>query len=94
MFNILSKAGALAIEHAEENPDSEFAVIIRRLLNQNVRVYRRRLFAEGVLAIEPEPPKGSKAWKAWQEQKRKDAARRGEIEPANDDGTLKSEFNR
>lgn len=38
-------AGALALEHADQNPDSEFASILRKLLNRHVeRNQDRELF--------------------------------------------------
>lgn len=38
-------AGALALEHAEQNPDSEFAAVFRKLLNRHVeRDQDRELF--------------------------------------------------
>jgi hypothetical protein len=50
------EAGALALHHMRENPDSEFAAILLRLLNRYVPQHRRRLFSE--FGISPDPPPG------------------------------------
>lgn len=48
------EAGALALNHMRENPGTEFASIMFRLLNRYVPQHRRHLFAE--FGIAPKAP--------------------------------------
>lgn len=51
------EAGALALNHLRENPTSEFARILTRLLNRYVPQHRRHLFTEfGISAKAPDTP--------------------------------------
>lgn len=51
------EAGALALNHLRENPTSEFARILTRLLNRYVPQHRRHLFTEfGISAKAPDAP--------------------------------------
>ena len=52
--------GALAEHHMLTNPDSDFAYVLRKLMNNNIRDFRRHLFTEHH-GIDPEPPPGSNA---------------------------------
>ena len=52
--------GALLLHHARENPDSEVALVIRRLLNRYVPNHRRNLFIEE-FGIDPLKPENSVA---------------------------------
>jgi hypothetical protein len=49
------EAGALALNHLRENPGSEFASVMFRLLNRYVPQHRRHLFDE--FGITPDAPK-------------------------------------
>jgi hypothetical protein len=48
-------AGAIALEHFEQNPDSDFARIMFRLLDQYTRDYERHLFAFLPVREKPRP---------------------------------------
>jgi hypothetical protein len=49
-------AGALALEHAEKNPDTEFARTLHRLLDEYARPDDRRLFPFLPAREAPPPP--------------------------------------
>ena len=54
-------AGALALEHTTRNPGSEFANIMRRLLDEYARPHERFLFADLLPAPSPAPDAGKLA---------------------------------
>lgn len=78
--------GALALQHMRENPDSEFHAVLWRLLNRNVRTYRRHLFEE--FGIPARPPKGSNAHRQFLKQTKAHAEK---VMAAND-SSLKERF--
>jgi len=49
-------AGALALEHMEKNPGSEFGKILFRLLDEYTRPHERHLFAFLPVRDTPAPP--------------------------------------
>jgi hypothetical protein len=57
-------AGALALEHATRNPGSEFAKIVRRLLDEYARPQDRFLFADLLPGPFPAPDAATLAGEA------------------------------